>query len=241
MKKVKRRALEAGNSTRLGINNQEDKNSPSVTSEVNLIEDKISATTHERLEFFNNFFSEDNQLSLCRVIVYSTGSSRGYTIVKFDQDKRYDYVASTGVRSIPYWLGNSHDNLEEYLRYLYARMVEEVEYFNGIPDEEFQAIIKAIFVHKDLTIESISDNATKETVICLSDSKNTLFWAKKDVIPVIESEYLKVVKSRYSSLMDGSVNIPDFTSLYTYFRENPFPNMKVLRLDDACDNPFKYL
>ncbi len=49
MKKVKRRALEAGNSTRLGINNQEDKNSPSVTSEVNLIEDKISATTHERL------------------------------------------------------------------------------------------------------------------------------------------------------------------------------------------------
>ena len=201
-----------------------------------------------RLQFFDEFFSDNNKMSLGRVLVYDKGYPRRYTVVKFDVGNfksDSSYILDPSAMPIP--LTDYENGLEEYLRYLYINMVKEVQYFEGIVDEEFQNMIKALYVNKDLTmvehnlIDSKNLDKAKNPVICLTDRKNALCWFKKDVIPVLTDEYLKAVKSRYETATDGRVNEPDLSSLYDYFKENDKPDMQVLELGNASDNPFRNL
>lgn len=211
------------------------------------IEEKIGKLTYERLKFFDEFFNEENTLPLGRVKVYQNGYDRRYTVVKFDHGnftEPYNYALSP--QSIPLPLKDYRNGLEEYLRYLYLNGVEEVQYFEGIPDREFQTMIKALVVCEDLVaIEYNPDDSanlkeTMEPVICLMDKnqKNALYWYKKDVVPVLTSEYLEALKTRYNKIMDGSINNPNLLSAYMYFEEHPNPSMKVLRLEDASIKNF---
>lgn len=214
----------------------------------NQIEDELGQSVNARLDFFDNFFSVNNKMPLGRVMVYGDSCPRRYTIVRFAGGKFFNDWSYQEPKYAPIPIKNPSNNLEEYLRYLYAHMVEEVEYLEGMTDEEFQAVIKALFVNKKLIINELEktddpvfDIRKREKVTCLTDEKNALYWVRDDVIPNIDPNYLKVLNSRYNSLMEGSVNIPDFKSLYKYFKENPHPNMKVLKLEDASENPFNFL
>lgn len=212
------------------------------------IEDKLGPNVNARLDFFENFFSEDNEMPLGRVMVYDNGFPRRYTIVKFAGGDYFKGWLYSEAKYAPIPIKNPSKNLEEYLRFLYSHMAESVEYLEGVTDEEFQAIIKALFVKKRLIInefektdDPIYDIKVRRTVNCLTDEKNALYWLRDDVIPALSPNYLRVLESRYSSFMDGSVNNPDFKSLYAYFREEPYVDMKVLKREDASEDPFHFL
>lgn len=208
------------------------------------IEDKISERERERLKFFDEFFSEDNKMPLGRIMVYDNGFPRRYTVVKFARGNFND--ASSIIldpSTVPVPIKGYNNGLEEYLRYLYINMVTEVEYFEGITDEEFQAMIKTLFVSKDLTMveHNVADAANSIKTMCLTDRKNALYWLKKDIVPILNDEYLKSLKNRYEKDMDGRVDEPDLDSLYGYFKENPNPGMQVLQLEKNSTNMFKHL
>ncbi|MDE6141616.1 MAG: hypothetical protein K2G03_03340 [Bacilli bacterium] len=255
-KKVREEITSCGaSSTNIVMNGA--KPTAGVIREENYIENKIGESENARLEFFDNFFSEDNKMRLGRVMVYGGEIPRRYTIVRFSARERYgewlyegwNYEEFLNVKPdfAPIPIAYPTRNVEEYLRFLYTKMADEVEYFEGIVDEEFQAIIKALYVDgrnlvaQELKISDYSNYGVKEIVTCLTDERNALYWLKDDVVPVINPEYLKAFKQRYMKKMEGSVNVPDFKSLYAYFKENPHPDMKVLKLENASENPFRFL
>ncbi len=247
MRKVKRRALGEKNNTGgvktypdidvMGPLSVQQETKPAVSSISGQGEELASIKKYqERIKFFDEFFSDDNKMPLGRVMVYCDSFPRKYAVARFDYGKfKTNNTYLFAPFSMPIPMEGDDNGLEDYFRYLYVSLVENVEYFEGIADEEFQAMIKALFICKDLVI------AKRDSIVCLTDQKNRLYWLEKDIVPSISMEYLETIKARYEKATDGKINQPDFESLYMYFKENPNPDMKVLKLEEASSNPFKFL
>lgn len=211
------------------------------------IEDQIGQGTYERLKFFDEFFSDENKMSKGRVMVYSNSYPRRYTVVKFASenfDGNLDYQKLQSFEDVPIPNDIDGNHLEEYLRYLYAEMNTEIQYFEGMVDEEFQTMIKALFINKDLTMLEGSLSTSKsseERVFCLTDMKNALYWLKGAIVPIITPKYLEALRKHYKEIMDGSINSPNLEGTYIYFRDNPNPGIRVLKLEEASENPFRHI
>lgn len=199
----------------------------SCTKQVPKTEDKIGTVTRARLNFMNDFFSEENE--------FNVG-----TILSFDKSDYTLVAIKTGGLTAMDIIGNLADeeidfgNLDDYFPYFYRKGVSEVQYFTSISNEEIQAILKAILVYKKLDIYELSSRKLTFMPNMYGNRYSEFCWFSNDVSSGLKSNYLRLVRDTYNKIMENAVDIPDLERMYLYFKENPNPGMKVLRLEDAC-------
>ena len=199
------------------------------TKQMSKTEDKIDTVTRARLDFMDHFFREENEFNIASIIPHSK-SPRSYDIVNFKSPGGFDVL-----RIMPDPI-EYRDSLEVYLSYLYSLNVRDyVKCIENIAWEEMQTLLKAIYIHQ----ENVAKNSFKyRSIRCVDYMKregyhtdNMLCWNTSAVLPWLDFRYFGALRTEM--LMKDNVPEQNLEDLYLYFKENPNPGMKVLRLEDS--------
>lgn len=184
---------------------------------------KFNETEIEFITFFNKFFYRYKGFSLARILKKDTS---GFSVVTFDSDKKSLHMSDA-------FLDTTIEDYECYLDYLYSLGVNNIEVLSNISYSYLQNIIKASLVEKDLSIIepdiSERDNVFSDGRIELIDntSSKILFW-NINLFPSFFVSYLKRIKREMDLVISkGKIN-PNFEEIYSFFKDNPRPNMKIL-------------
>lgn len=202
------------------------------------LEDKIDQKQKARINFFENFFSENNEFKMAKIILISPSecSIVNFSLGNNTPDESLDNNNNSlneeeYKKQLEYFKSPWGTRLGDYINSLYVMGIREVQYIENIPYDKLAICLKSIMAFKGLEIIALGESA-----MILDSNQNILYWDLDGVPASVRPEVLEVAVSEYRRMIEDVTNIPDLEGTFKFFQEEPLPNMKMKKIKEASDN-----